>query len=260
MRRLNYQYHMQLSFPAPVEKHHFTLRCLPIDDARQRIVTQELCIEPDYIGGYEIDSFGNQCIYGTVKGAHMHFLVNVTGIAHVDGSVPISALGSHRVGMFRYQTKLTSVGHSLMSLREMYGNSKEEIVKHAYGLMDVVYHNFKYESGITQVTTTAEEAAALGMGVCQDYAHILLALCRMDRIPCRYVAGMMIGEGASHAWVEVCNGKEWIALDPTHNRMADDTYIRISYGRDAQDCNINQGFFYGSSEQLQEIYAVVEEI
>ena len=69
-----------------------------------------------------------------------------------------------------------------------------------------------------------------------------------------------MGEGASHAWVEVCDGKEWIALDPTHNRLVDDNYIRISYGRDAQDCTINQGYFYGSAEQTQEIRVVVEEM
>ena len=106
---------------------------------------------------------------------------------------------------------------------------------------------------------SAEEAAALSMGVCQDYAHILLALLRHEHIPCRYVVGMMMGEGASHAWIEVSDGEKWIALDPTNNCPVDDRYINISHGRDAKDCTINQGFFYGLPEQLQEIHVVVEE-
>ncbi len=283
MRRLNYQYHMRLSFPLPVENHHFTLRCLPIVDERQQIENQNIYIEPSYIGGYDADSFGNRFIYGTVKNAHTQFLVKVTGTACVDAALPVPASELHKIGMFRYQTRLTGMGASLHKLREkcekkkadqtMYEDKhlkrnsfeKEEweqndIVERACELMDVVYQNFEYEPGVTNVTTTAEEAAMLGRGVCQDYAHILLALCRMEWIPCRYVVGMMLGEGASHAWIEVCDGTNWIALDPTHNRMVDDTYIRISYGRDAQDCTINQGFFYGSREQVQEILVVVEEM
>lgn len=78
--------------------------------------------------------------------------------------------------------------------------------------MDVVYHSIRYVQGVTQVTTTAENAAELGMGVCQDYAHIFLALLRKEHVPCRYVVGMMSGEGASHAWVEIFDGENGLAL------------------------------------------------
>ena len=130
----------------------------------------------------------------------------------------------------------------------------------ASAIMDGLAESFKYVQGITDMETTAEEAFAGGCGVCQDYAHILLTLLRMEHIPCRYVVGMMSGEGASHAWVEVCDGEKWVALDPTNNCMVDDHYISISYGRDANDCTINQGYFYGSTEQTQEIHVLVEEV
>ena len=126
--------------------------------------------------------------------------------------------------------------------------------------MDSLFRVFRYEPGVTGVFTTAEEAFALAQGVCQDYAHILLALCRASRVPCRYVVGMMIGEGASHAWVEVFEDGFWLSLDPTHKRRTDDTYIAISRGRDAQDCSINQGVFTGGGKQSQEISVSVEEI
>ena len=68
-----------------------------------------------------------------------------------------------------------------------------------------------------------------------------------------------MGEGATHAWIEVSDGKSWIPMDPTHNRMVDDTYIAISRGRDARDCTINQGVFTGGGSQKQEIRVVVND-
>lgn len=92
--------------------------------------------------------------------------------------------------------------------------------------MRAVYTHFKYVTGSTQIHATAEEALKLGEGVCQDYAHIMLSLLRIEGIPCRYVVGIMQGEGASHAWTEVlCNGY-WYGFDPTNNKLVDDEYIK----------------------------------
>ena len=70
-------------------------------------------------------------------------------------------------------------------------------------LCERVHCSLEYEWGITGVGTTASEALAAGRGVCQDYAHIMLAACRAAGIPARYVSGHLGGEGGSHAWVEV---------------------------------------------------------
>ena len=98
-----------------------------------------------------------------------------------------------------------------------------------------------------------------GGGVCQDYAHIFLALCRLMGIPARYVAGMMVGEGATHAWTEVWILGAWIGFDPTNNRLAGDHYIKLSHGRDFGDCTIDKGCFKGFAAQKQNIYVKVEE-
>ena len=60
-----------------------------------------------------------------------------------------------------------------------------------------------YEYGVTSVQTTAAEARTLGRGVCQDSAHVMLALCHLLRLPARYVSGHLLGQGGTHAWVEV---------------------------------------------------------
>lgn len=99
-----------------------------------------------------------------------------------------------------------------------------------------------YEWGITNVQTSAAEAIRSGRGVCQDFAHIMIAACRAAGIAARYVSGHLIGEGGSHAWVEALiphpdHPGEWAveAWDPTHDRPAGDGYVTIAVGRDYAD-------------------------
>src|SRR4029077_4417299 len=73
----------------------------------------------------------------------------------------------------------------------------------ADGINDWVYQSMTYQYGVTGVRTTAAQALALGSGVCQDYAHVMLAVCRACGLPSRYVSGHLLGQGGTHAWVEV---------------------------------------------------------
>ena len=134
-----------------------------------------------------------------------------------------------------------------------------ERLDRACAFMDGLHDRFVYTPGVTDIHTTAEQAMALGQGVCQDYAHILLSLCRMEQIPCRYVVGMLLGEGLSHAWVEIADGERWYALDPTNRLLVDDQHIKISAGRDYTDCTINQGLFVGRTRQTQQAVVSVQE-
>jgi transglutaminase-like putative cysteine protease len=109
-----------------------------------------------------------------------------------------------------------------------------------------------YEWGATTVRTTASEALAGGRGVCQDYAHVMLAVCRCAGLPARYVSGHLVGEGGSHAWVEVVvadpqrpGGALAVALDPTHDRRAGGGYLTVAVGRDYADVAPTSGTFDG---------------
>ena len=125
--------------------------------------------------------------------------------------------------------------------------------------MELLFNHFTYKTGSTTNQTTAEMALAQGCGVCQDYAHILIALCRQQGIPARYIAGFMIGEGATHAWVEVYVNGKWLGIDPTHNRIVDDLYIKLAEGRDFADCIIDRGLFNGVAQQSQYVEVKVVE-
>ena len=108
-----------------------------------------------------------------------------------------------------------------------------------------------YADGVTGVTTTAAEALAAGRGVCQDYAHVMLALCHVLRLPARYVSGHLLGQGGTHAWVEVIAPRgdhaEAIALDPCNGRRTDGGYVTIATGRDYRDVAPTSGSYCGTS-------------
>jgi transglutaminase-like putative cysteine protease len=100
-----------------------------------------------------------------------------------------------------------------------------------------VFELMTYATDVTGVRTTAAEAFAQRSGVCQDYAHVLLAVTRALGLPSRYVSGQMLGAGGSHAWVEVLlptgqGHARVLSLDPTHGRVTGMTYVTIAVGRD----------------------------
>ena len=135
-------------------------------------------------------------------------------------------------------------------------NAAEELSAAAvYGLPladrinDWVYGSMTYRNEVTGVRTTAAEALALGSGVCQDYAHVMLAICRAAGLPSRYVSGHMIGQGGTHAWVEVVlpaeGGRDAVAwaFDPTHASRVGLGYLTIAVGRDYADVAPTSGTY-----------------
>jgi transglutaminase-like putative cysteine protease len=119
---------------------------------------------------------------------------------------------------------------------------------------DWAARSITYRMGVTGTQTPAAMALHLGQGVCQDYAHIMLALLRSLGIAARYVSGHLIGEGAPHAWVEVLpvdsssdRRAGLMAFDPTHHRRVGHNYISVAVGRDFADVTSTSGVFSGSA-------------
>jgi transglutaminase-like putative cysteine protease len=106
-----------------------------------------------------------------------------------------------------------------------------------------------YAPGATSVRTTAAQALAGGRGVCQDQAHVMLAVCRAAGLACRYVSGHLVGQGGTHAWVEVLvrdgRGARAVAFDPCHARRAGDGYVTVAVGRDYRDVPPTSGRYEG---------------
>jgi transglutaminase-like putative cysteine protease len=123
-------------------------------------------------------------------------------------------------------------------------------------LMRFVNGFLTYESQSTHVHTHMAEVLHQRRGVCQDFAHLFIGLCRVMKIPARYISGYLATEQASamHAWAEVfVPGHGWRGLDPTHNCQVDGTYVKVSNGRDYGDVSPVSGNYRGTRDRKMEV-------
>lgn len=260
MKRLKFEYSVNLYFSGSVSEHCFTLRCLPVSDGRQLIREPHYEVKPmndNQNIWFSRDSFGNILLCGRIPDFHDSFSFCVSGEAEIINSCDIPGFAS---AVYGYESPLTKTGERI---HEFYTNnvpSAKKTLDRALEISQKVYSAMDYQKGVTNVNTTAEEAFALGKGVCQDYAHVFLALCRLDGIRCRYVSGLAYDSGETHAWTEIADGSKWYGIDPANNRLIGEHYIKICHGRDYSDCPIERGIYLGNSESTQVVTSSVAEI
>lgn len=261
MKRLKFEYRTEVTFDGSVIDHAFLLRCIPREEARQHLEAYELAVNPETDIRIERDYWGNTTLRGVILPPHNCFGFKVSGEITVDLARPRKLW--HPI--FSYPTEYTQTSPAMEAFTEKLlagdesKNGKNALSK-ALCLMNGLYAVFEYRQNVTRATTKAAEAFALGQGVCQDYAHMLTAMCIYAGIPARYVAGFMLGEGHTHAWVEIFSEGSFYGLDPTNNLMTDETYIKLAHGRNAMDCSVLRGGFKGNVSQSQDIFVHVEEI
>lgn len=257
MKSLKFTYRMELKFDQPVCDHYFALRCVPVSNDVQKVEIISRYVSPTNSLDEVIDGFGNHKYVGYYGANHMKFAYEVEGIAWVKG-MQVQSGPLHP--MYKYPTRYTEPTKELIEYGDALTLTAGSNLEKAVQIMESLYQDFQYVSGSTDIYTTAGEAWKKRTGVCQDYAHIMITLCRMKGIPARYVNGLMIGEGYTHAWVEIYTGEGWYGLDPTNHLHVDDYYIKLAHGRDYGDCILDKGLFRGQAGQIQTIYANVEEI
>jgi len=149
--------------------------------------------------------------------------------------------------------ELTELATSLRSARPL---------QTAQRIMERTHHSLRYVRGVTSVHTSADEAFVDGAGVCQDFAHLALAMTKSVGLPSRYVSGYfhpeadaVIGEeivGESHAWVEVWTGSWW-AYDPTNDCAVGERHVAIGRGRDYSDVPPVKGIYAGNAEHTMQV-------
>jgi transglutaminase-like putative cysteine protease len=133
----------------------------------------------------------------------------------------------------------------------------------ALAIARFVHGHITYQSQSTNVHTPAREVLARRQGVCQDFAHVTIGLCRALKIPALYVSGYLASETASatHAWMEVfVPGVGWRALDPTHNRQPDETYVKIAVGRDYADVAPVTGNYRGTTDRKMTVHVAIRNL
>ncbi|WP_409968220.1 transglutaminase family protein [Bengtsoniella intestinalis] len=255
MKHLTFESTTALTFDSSVVNHHFVLRYLPPSFPGQQILTSSLTVSPYVHTAIAQDGFGNMQASGCIPFAHEEFIYTCKG----DAIICEQARQVERLHpIFKYNSPLATISSDMKVFAETMP-TEGTVLERSMALCQAVYDKMVYTTGSTTNETTAKDAFAQGKGVCQDLAHVFIAVSRYLGIPARYCNGLPMGTGPSHAWVEVYVDGIWTGIDPTHNRLVGEDYIRFCVGRDFGDCALERGILFGNAQQSQVITTCVAE-
>ncbi len=240
-------------YPGPISDLRHRLVIIPPErHGGQRLITHRLDVSsPTTEVRREQDRFGNLVL--SLSADHVAQEIDFTAWIVVERDAnggPIAVTPELAAGpLFRTPSPLTEPDAALRDAAESLGTTLHD-VELAERINHFVYGHMRYVDGVTNVRTRASDAFALRQGVCQDYAHVMLALCRLRGLPARYISGHLLGEGGTHAWVEVLLPDPQSpyraiarALDPTHNRQPGLNYVTVAIGRDYGDVAPTSGTY-----------------
>ncbi len=250
MTRLQLRQTLRYDYPAPIGRLRHRLMVLPpARHGDQVLSSSSLEVRGARVEVEEsVDGFGNVVVDVRAPKVRrcVEFVVEVT-VERRDGPGPLA-----EAQPFLDPTPLTEPDAALSAAAQELAGGGGPGLDLAGRINGWVASAMRYGYDVTTVRTTAAEALALGRGVCQDYAHVMLALCRLCGLPARYVSGHLVGEGGSHAWVEVLLPSAddpavlgAVAFDPTNARRAGPRYLTVAVGRDYRDVAPTSGTFSG---------------
>ena len=249
------------------------VRMQPRSEANQRCLSFNLDVNPSANITQYRDFTGNTVHHFDIAGSHTEVKLTAQSTVQVQ-SVP-SPRTSEAGDWADLDALTSSDDYWEMMLPSEFAHSSEALEQLAKELKcerraaplemltkmnEGIYKLFAYVPNSTKVDSPIEEALQTRQGVCQDFAHIMAALVRPLRIPCRYVSGYLFHrkaedgqkdrslEGASHAWVEALVPRlGWTAFDPTNNLVGGDRHIRVAIGRDYADVPPTRGVYKGEA-------------
>ena len=285
--RFDVRYRTLLTYDELAVDSHNEVRARPATTPHQSLIDYELQISPpasirNFVDGWgtQVDSFGvrlphiameviAEATVETIRPPELTALVSLSGLetpsfvdAHVEYLLPTPST--------RASPAITQVAARLRS-------EAQHVLGLATSIQTTVREHLDYSPGATSVTTTAAEAFELGAGVCQDYAHLTVAMARSVGLPARYVSGYFFttsdADGAdkptdvdgaddlvtvqTHAWVEIAvPGHRWLAMDPTNGLIPGERHVKIGHGPDYDAVMPFRGTFIGP--ETSEVTASVQ--
>ncbi|MDO9357407.1 MAG: transglutaminase family protein [Polaromonas sp.] len=295
------------AYAPTVESAHHVLHLKPASHAGQQLLSHTLTISPQPAQMHELpDVYGNIRTFFSLHTPHEELsvvaesMVSTLALPHDAGMA--NGLPWEQVReQFRYQAGAAYDSACEFVFASPYVPRDEAFAEFArpsfipgrplpeaaQDLMERIHTEMSYESDSTDVGTPALEALQLRKGVCQDFAHIMVACCRAMGVPARYVSGYLltnpapgqprlIGSDASHAWASVycplaseaggmrlADGQSpgvWLDFDPTNNRAPGEDYVTLATGRDFLDVSPMRGVIRGGARHVLDVAVTVTPI
>jgi transglutaminase-like putative cysteine protease len=268
------------SYQPAVGESVMEVRLQPRSDTRQRCLTSTIDVTPAATVSVYRDFYGNAVHHFDIPGKH--YSIEVVSEATVD-MLPRLDIENIEQSSWSELDELVAHGdYWEMLLPSQFARPSEMLLRLQHELHlerrgdplsllkeinTAIYENFDYAPNTTRVDSPIDDALLTHQGVCQDFAHIMIALVRQLRIPCRYVSGYLYHQseshdrspaGASHAWVEAYLGEAgWVEFDPTNNLLGCERHIRVAVGRDYADIPPTRGVHRGEAESELRVLVTV---
>ena len=250
---------------------HHMLHLKPRNRTGQRRLSYQLQLHPEpAVSTERQDYFGNFAQYLTLQTPHKEFVaesrsrveVAMPAPANLSSTRPWETLvhGALRDTLtyqeYCYPSPLVDTGTSLRDYAATSFQPGRPILEAAMELTSRIFSEFEYRGGVSDISTPVTQVLKMRQGVCQDFAHLQIACLRSLGLAARYVSGYllthppegeqkMVGADASHAWLSVWSGSEWVDFDPTNNLIPTTEHVTIGWGRDYGDVSPTTGFIIG---------------
>jgi transglutaminase-like putative cysteine protease len=271
----------EYTYPEAATESFSELRLRPRESNRQLLSQHCTYIQPQVPVESYVDYFGNYVETISIPFRHTNLLVR--SISDVETTELTDALSGidltiseaqqlyhpFRRELFDYlqPSHFISWTPEIVEMARALLPGPAPFAESLYELNNYIFENFRYESGVTNAQTTVAEFFEQHRGVCQDFAHLMISVCRCAGIPARYVSGYiesdiipanadgtvdpaLIGNAASHAWVEIFSPNfHWVGMDPTNNILEGERHVQVGIGRDYYDVPPLAGVFKGRKHQ-----------
>lgn len=255
---------------------HSEVHLAPRPCATQTVLRQELQITP---GPGEVvrrkDYFGNETDFFSIEEPHRELVITSSCLAELAPSPPPNldfsppweqvmeqatagdGADPFEARKFVFGSPCVPVGEPFAAYAAKSFTPGRPFLEAANDLARRIFSEFRYDKRATTVATPVDEVLRSRRGVCQDFAHLMIACLRSLRLPARYVSGYVrtgkqfVGEEASHAWVSLwCPVFGWTDFDPTNNVMPHNDHFTVAWGRDYSDVTPVKGVALGGGEHV----------
>lgn len=270
----------QYRYDRPVRESTNQIKVFPATYNGQETTRHKLTITGEPFINRFTDYWGNEVGWFTLNASHDELLIDSQVIVKTGNTTTQNPLITSRLGDWDLIRQAVSKNLHLLDVSRPENIAAADKIKaivqelrHARDTpaffiqrcSEYIFDHFTYQKGITTIETTLDEILEHRVGVCQDFAHVLLQILRSEGIPARYVSGYICpnkdgarGAGATHAWVEVwLPDSGWMGIDPTNNTWVSDRHVSLAVGRHFDDCSPAKGTFKGPANQELSVFLSV---
>ena len=283
VRRLEIKHTSRYRYNGPVSHSVMRLCLKPLDDARQRLLRFHVETDPPAALSQETDSFGNSKHLLTLHHEHNSLEISSTSAVEtakapsLPSALPNDAWeeirswqNSFRLWDFTHPSAYTHSSDALGTfVEETDLRPGDDPLESVLRLSDTLHRAFQFAPGSTSAVSPIEHILETRQGVCQDYAHVMIAIARSWGVPARYTSGYLYAgsweeeslSSASHAWVEcLLPGLDWVGFDPTNRGLAGQRHVRLAVGRDYKDVTPTEGIIHGNAQSTLEVQVGVRPV